>query len=123
MSAETHSKAVVTGVQRDIVRTSFDNPHSDLGNRVLTRVSEKRPEFARYIRALGPERRMLEGEGLTHFLDECVASVSSTEKVYGMHAFECSSCTVDARGVMRLWGATRRVEGVRVQARLLGEHR
>lgn len=41
---------------REICRSCFENPHNDFGNRVLSRVYEKRQDFQKFVNTVGKEK-------------------------------------------------------------------
>jgi hypothetical protein len=63
-------------VTRELCRSTFENPHIDFGNRVLSRVYEKRPDFQRYINAVGKEKWQLITNNFQNFIEDVVSNVS-----------------------------------------------
>ncbi|CAD5233756.1 unnamed protein product [Bursaphelenchus xylophilus] len=66
---------------REIVRTCFENPHLDLGNRICSRVFERRPDFQRFIANIGKDKWPLITNNLQNYLEEVVVNVDNIETV------------------------------------------
>lgn len=63
-------------VAREVCRSCFENPHMDFGNRVLSRVYEKRPDFQKFVLSVGKEKWPLMTNNFQNFIEEIVNNVS-----------------------------------------------
>ncbi|KAI6173697.1 hypothetical protein M3Y98_01109700 [Aphelenchoides besseyi] len=66
---------------REICRSCFENPHNDLGNRVLSRVFEKRLDFQAFITKVGKDRWPLITNNLQNFVDEIVTNIENVDTI------------------------------------------
>ncbi|CAD5229887.1 unnamed protein product [Bursaphelenchus okinawaensis] len=66
---------------REILRTCFENPHLDLGNRICSRVFERRPDYQKFIANVGKDKWPLITTNLQNYLEEVVIAVDNIETV------------------------------------------
>uniref|UniRef100_A0A0N4ZJ71 GLOBIN domain-containing protein n=1 Tax=Parastrongyloides trichosuri TaxID=131310 RepID=A0A0N4ZJ71_PARTI len=74
---------------REIIISCFDNPHGDLGQRVIGRLYEKRIDYQKFIFSFGKHNMRLLGEQLKTLMENVVANldnlatIENLSKAYG----------------------------------------
>ncbi|KAI6175193.1 hypothetical protein M3Y99_01985600 [Aphelenchoides fujianensis] len=66
---------------REICRAAFENPHNDFGNRVLSRVFEKRTDFQAFIDRIGRDKWPRITGNLQNFVEEIVANIENVDTI------------------------------------------
>jgi hypothetical protein len=66
---------------REICRSCFENPHLDFGNRVLSRVYEKRPDFQKFVQNVGKEKWPLLTNMFQNFVEEVISSIENVDAI------------------------------------------
>ncbi|MCP9265165.1 BMA-GLB-20 [Dirofilaria immitis] len=60
---------------REIIQACFSNHHNEIGYRIYMRVFEKRPDYQRFVFALGKEKWLSISNELRDYLDNVVSKV------------------------------------------------
>uniref|UniRef100_A0A915PD90 Globin family profile domain-containing protein n=1 Tax=Setaria digitata TaxID=48799 RepID=A0A915PD90_9BILA len=66
----------VSSQGREIIQSCFGNHHNEIGYRICMRVFEKRPDYQRFVHALGKERWLISSTELRDYLNNVVSKVS-----------------------------------------------
>ncbi|VDK84760.1 unnamed protein product [Onchocerca ochengi] len=60
---------------REIIQACFSNHHNEIGYRIFMRVFEKRPDYQRFVHALGREKWLSSSTELRDYLNNVVSKV------------------------------------------------
>ncbi|KAL3990010.1 hypothetical protein ACH3XW_29945 [Acanthocheilonema viteae] len=71
----------ITSQGREIIQACFSNHHNEIGYRICMRVFEKRPDYQRYVYALGKERWLNTSAELRDYLNNVVSKVHDVAAV------------------------------------------
>uniref|UniRef100_A0A914XB77 Uncharacterized protein n=1 Tax=Plectus sambesii TaxID=2011161 RepID=A0A914XB77_9BILA len=80
-SQGSREKHPMTLQSRNIVQSSFKNPHLHIGRHVFDRIKEKRADFRLFISNLGASRELEMTEMLTTYLRKAVANLNFMDEV------------------------------------------
>uniref|UniRef100_A0A0R3RZQ9 GLOBIN domain-containing protein n=1 Tax=Elaeophora elaphi TaxID=1147741 RepID=A0A0R3RZQ9_9BILA len=78
----------VSSQGREIIQACFSKRHSEIGYRICMRVFEKRPDYQRFVHALGRAKWLNSSAELRDYLDIVVSKVSRAKQVHDVAAVE-----------------------------------
>lgn len=66
---------------REICRSCFENPHLDFGNRVLSRVYEKRPDFQKFVQSVGKDKWPMLTNNFQNYIEEVINNIENLDAI------------------------------------------
>jgi hypothetical protein len=66
----------ISALGREIITQCLENSHADLGQRIVTRMYEKRPDYQRFISCIGKDKLPEIASRLKEFVEIVVDKVS-----------------------------------------------
>ncbi|KAI1721538.1 GLoBin related [Ditylenchus destructor] len=74
-------RTIVTLKNRQLIQGCFQNPHENLGRRILKRTAERRRDFGRFYVSLSAEQKDDIEETIKTWLKKCVANIEFMDEV------------------------------------------
>ncbi|KAI1729019.1 GLoBin related [Ditylenchus destructor] len=74
-------RTIITLKNRQLIQGCFQNPHENLGRRILKRTAERRRDFGRFYVSLSSEQKDDIEETIKTWLKKCVANIEFMDEV------------------------------------------